>query len=197
MSPSTDPAENLGLESRLFDGAQACAFLWRNTPCVILGRNQSAEAEVSEWGRRHIPVLRRSTGGGAVYQDTDNVNFSFFFNEPTPRDMRDALAPVVGFLRSLSLPVVFSGRNDLLLFGKKISGCAMRHRAGRTLLHGTLLFRRDEARMEKILTPSADKLRRHGVDSVRSRTGELSPYLPQFADAAQFAEALSLYLQKE
>ena len=170
-------------------------MLWRNAPCVILGRNQSVAAEVSAWGLRHVPVLYRSTGGGAVYHDPDNVNFSFFYSEPLPREMQAYLAPVLAFLHALGLPIAFSGRNDLLLDGRKISGCAMRHDAGRTLVHGTLLFRRDADRMEKILTPSADKLRRHGVASVRSRTGELAPYLPQFADASALTDALAQFLR--
>lgn len=183
------------MEARLFRGAQTCAMLWRNTPCVILGRNQDAAAEVSAWGLRHVPVLHRSTGGGAVYQDLENVNFSLFCSEPLPREMQAYLAPILAFLHAQGLPVTFSGRNDLLLHGRKISGCAMRHDAGRTLVHGTLLFRRDADTMEKILTPDSDKLRRHGVASVRSRTGELAPYLPQFADATALTDALARFLQ--
>ena len=193
--PATDPAENLAAEDRIFRGAETCALLWRNTPCVILGRNQSAESEVSLWGRRNIPIFWRKTGGGAVYQDLDNINFSFFYTQPMPREMRESVQPVADFLRLHGLPVVFSGRNDLLLGGKKISGCAMRHSGDRTLVHGTLLFRRDADAMEKILTPDADKLRRHGVVSVRARTGELAPVLPQYADAEQFMLALGGYLR--
>ena len=166
-------------------------------PCVILGRNQSAENEASAWGRANLPVLRRITGGGAVYQDADNLNVSFVCSEPAPQPLQAYMQPVLDFLHALGLPAVFSGRNDILLEGRKISGCAMRHGGGRTLAHGTLLFRRDADAMERALTPDADKLARHGVPSVRSRTGELAPYLPQFADVAAFRDALAVFLRGE
>ena len=113
-----------------------------------------------------------------------------------PQPLHIYMQPVLDFLHALGLPAVFSGRNDILLAGRKISGCAMRHDIGRTLAHGTLLFRRDADAMERALIPDADKLARHGVSSVRSRTGELAPYLPQFADAAAFVRALALYLEE-
>lgn len=193
--PASDARENLAAEERAFRSDETCALLWRNAPCVILGRNQDAQAEVSSWAREHLPVLRRSTGGGAVYQDADNVNVSFVCSEPAPQTLRAYMRPVLDFLHALGLPAEFSGRNDILLGGCKISGCAMRHGDGRTLAHGTLLFRRDADAMERALTPDADKLARHGVSSVRSRTGELAPYLPQFADTAAFMRALETYLR--
>ena len=183
MLPSTDAAENLALEDAYFRGTETCALLWRNAPCVILGCHQDALSETSALCRTRVPVLRRSTGGGAVYHDLDNINFSFLCTESVPRELRAYAAPVLSFLQSLGLPAEFSGRNDILLYGKKISGMASRHSGGRTLVHGTLLFRRDEAAMEAYLTPDVDKLRRHGVASVRTRTGELAPYLPQIPDA--------------
>ena len=193
--PALDAGENLAAEERFFRSDEVCALLWRNAPCVILGRNQNEESEVSVWGRANLPVLHRSTGGGAVYQDTDNLNVSFVRSEPMPRQLQTYMQPVLDFLHALGLPAAFSGRNDILLDGKKISGCAMRHDRGRTLAHGTLLFRRDADAMEKALTPDADKLARHGVASVRSRTGELAPYLPQFADVVGFQDALAAYLR--
>ena len=193
--PAFSARENLAVEERAFRSDETCALLWRNTPCVILGRNQYAEQEVSAWGRANLPVLHRTTGGGAVYQDTDNVNVSFLCSQPLPQPLHTYMQPVLDFLHALGLPAVFSGRNDILLDGRKISGCAMRHDAGRTLAHGTLLFRRDADAMGRALTPDADKLARHGVPSVRTRTGELAPYLPQFADTAAFEHALEIYLR--
>lgn len=194
--PGFDARAHLAEEERYFRSRETCALLWRNTPCVILGRNQSAQSEVSARARENLPVLRRSTGGGAVYQDTDNVNVSFVCSQMVPQPLQTYMQPVLDFLHALGLPAVFSGRNDILLGGRKISGCAMRHDGGRTLAHGTLLFRRDADAMDSFLTPDADKLARHGVSSVRSRTGELAPYLPQFADAAAFTDALASFLEK-
>lgn len=193
--PAFDARENLAAEARYFRSQETCALLWRNAPCVILGRNQDAAREVSAWGRENLPVLVRSTGGGAVYQDTDNVNVSFLCSEPLPHELSAYLQPILDFLRALGLPAAFSGRNDILLDGRKISGGAMRHDGGRTLAHATLLFRRDADAMERALTPDADKLARHGVPSVRSRTGELAPYLKQFASVTAFQDALEAFLR--
>ena len=195
LLPSTDAAENLAAEDAYFREGETCALLWRNAPCVIIGRNQTAEAETSALCRESVPVLRRTTGGGAVYHDLDNVNYSFLCSEDAPRELREYAMPILDFLRSMGLPAVFSGRNDILLYGRKIGGTAMRHSGGRTLMHGTLLFRRDAARMDAYLTPDEDKLTRHGVPSVCARTGEIAPYLPGVPDAERFTELLLCFLR--
>lgn len=194
--PGFDAREHLAREERCFRSGETCALLWRNTPCVILGRNQTAQNEASAWARENLPVVRRSTGGGAVYQDLNNLNVSFVCSQAMPQPLQLYMRPVLDFLHALGLPAVFSGRNDILLDGGKISGCAMRHDGGRTLAHGTLLFRRDADAMDRSLTPDADKLARHGVSSVRSRTGELAPYLPQFRDVSDFQDALAGFLEQ-
>ena len=193
--PGTDAAENLAQEGAFFRASRDCVLLWRNAPCVILGKNQIAEQETSALCRETVPVLRRSTGGGAVYHDLNNINFSFLCTERVPHTMQEHAAPILAFLHALGLPAAFSGRNDILLCGKKISGMASRRKGDRTLVHGTLLFRCDSDAMDAYLTPDADKLLRHGVPSVRARTGELAPDLPQFADAEQFLQALQKFLQ--
>lgn len=193
--PGFDARDHLAAEQRFFRSGETCALLWRNAPCVILGRNQRAQEEVSAWALENLPVLYRSTGGGAVYQDADNVNVSFVCSQTMPQPLQAYMQPVLDFLHLLKLPAAFSGRNDILLDGRKISGCAMRHDGGRTLAHGTLLFRRDAGAMDRSLTPGADKLARHGVSSVRSRTGELAPYLPQFGDVSAFQDALAGFLR--
>ena len=109
--------------------------------------------------------------------------------------METAVRPIVDFLRGLHLPAVFSGRNDILLDGKKISGCAQRTTDNRTLTHGTLLFRRDAETMAAYLSPPPEKLLRHGVASVASRTGELASFLPQFRETTDFMEALATFLR--
>ena len=190
-----DPRENLRAEAARFADGGEHTLLWRNAPCVILGRNQIAAEEVSPLCLREVPVLRRGTGGGAVYHDPDNLNFTFIRQEPFPAEMQMRLAPIFAFLRREGLPVVFSGRNDILLRGRKISGCAMLHADGRTLVHGTLLFRRDAEKMTRYLTPDAAKLQRHGVPSAAAPTGELAPYLPQYADVTAFRDALRVFLE--
>ncbi len=194
--PGLDPRQHLEQEAARFADGGEHTLLWRSAPCVVIGRNQCAEEEVSAEGLREVPVLRRTTGGGAVYHDPNNINFSFIRQESLPGPMQVHVAPILRFLRQLGLPVVFSGRNDILLCGRKISGCAMRHDDGRTLVHGTLLFRRDADKMARYLTPDSEKLLRHGVASVAVRTGELAPYLSAIPDAEAFLLILRDFLDK-
>lgn len=192
--PSTNPYDNLATEKQFFlSRRDSFVLLWRNDPCVIVGYNQDIESETTPLCRQSVPVVRRITGGGAVYQDLDNVNFTFIQNGET--DIRTAVQPIVDFLQGLGVPVVFSGRNDLLVQGRKISGCAQKFSNNRTLTHGTLLFRRDGEQMEAFLCPPKEKLHRHGVASVQSRTGQLADDLPQFADTADFMAALADFLR--
>lgn len=194
--PCVDPYGNLAAEEALLTGrCEDYILLWRNAPCVILGKNQCAEAETSAQCRSEVPVLHRSTGGGAVYHDLNNINYSFIRTEKEMTDVQCFLHIIMDFLHQFDINVVFSGRNDLLLpDGSKISGCAFRRADNRTLVHGTLLFRRDAEKMERYLTPSPEKLLRHGVASVRSRTGELAPFLP-FDTAEACMQALYTYLE--
>lgn len=189
--PGTNPEENLAAEKRLFSGRrETFILLWRNAPCVVIGCNQDMFAETTEQCRAEVPVLRRITGGGAVYHDLDNINFSIIRRNETADPMQTYLTPVLEVLRTFGLDVSFSGRNDILLNGRKVSGTAMRQSGERMLLHGTLLFRRDGEKMEAYLTPSAEKLSAHQVASVRERTGEIAEYLPQYQTTEEFMNAL-------
>ena len=181
----TDPAFNLALEEIMTAQADApFAMLWRNRPAVIIGRNQNAVREFdSAYAREHgIAVVRRMTGGGAVYHDLGNLNYSFFSFE-TDADRRSAdfapfAKPVLDVLRSLGVEAEFSGRNDILVGGRKVSGSAKRVHEGRILFHGTLLFDVDMDAMVAVLTPPQAKIEAKGVASVRARVANLSEYLP-------------------
>ena len=157
-------------------------MLWRNRPSVIVGRNQNTLAEVNTaFVREHgIDVVRRMTGGGAVYHDLGNVNYSFIIHERHPEPDSFALfaRPVVACLRSLGVPAVFSGRNDILADGRKISGSAQCCMNDRTLFHGTLLFDLEMEMLEKVLTPGKAKIESKGVRSVRARVANLKEFLP-------------------
>ena len=184
----TDPAYNLALEEVMFEQADApFAMLWRNRPSVIVGRNQNACREFdAAYAREHgIAVVRRMTGGGAVYHDLGNLNYSFFTFE-TDADRRRAgfapfAAPVLNALRSLGVDAEFSGRNDILVGGRKVSGSAKRTHEGRILFHGTLLFDVDMDAMSAVLTPPQAKIEAKGVSSVRARVANLSEFLPDMA----------------
>ncbi len=174
---SKDPEYNLAAEEYLFSQRREnFILLWRNSPCVIIGKNQIASEEVSEEYLSRIPVLKRSTGGGAVYHDENNLNFSFIKNDAAVPSLTEYTEPIRSFLNSLSIETELSDTNDILLHGKKISGTASRVRNGRVLFHGTLLFRCDRELMDKILTPTKSAYT-HSVRSVRSRVGEIAPYV--------------------
>ena len=171
----TDPGVNLALEQAVLGdpaGREDCCWLWTNAPSVILGRNQVLEAEVDvPYARAHgIPVYRRDTGGGAVYHDGGVVNFSFVV--PARRPVADCLGP---FLEALGLPAVATERNDVLWRGRKIVGTAQRLQGARRLFHGSLLYAADLERLSRVLTPAVEKLRRHGVASVRARVANCGP----------------------
>ena len=183
IDDAIEPAFNLALEETLCaEFPEPVLMLWRNRPSVIVGRNQNTLAEVdTAFVREHgIDVVRRMTGGGAVYHDLGNVNYSFIIHErhPEPDSFAFFARPVVACLQSLGVPAVFSGRNDILAEGRKISGSAQCCLNGRTLFHGTLLFDLEMEMLEKVLTPGKAKIESKGVRSVRARVANLKEFLP-------------------
>lgn len=199
---TTDPAFNLALEDHLFqtlpDGHPGLFLLWQNAPSIIIGRHQCAAEEIDLplVQRLGLPVIRRMTGGGAVYHDLGNLNFSWLCAEAPGRPMRQAdfarfLKPVQKALSRLGVNATLSGRNDLEVNGKKVSGSSQRrlpgHLSGRLLHHGTLLVSADLDFLGRILNPSAEKIRSKGVASVRARVGNLADYWRPGTDLATLA----------
>lgn len=174
---STDPFFNLSAEEYfLCEKDEDFFLLWQNEPCIVIGKNQVAADEINHdyVSACSLPVVRRMTGGGAVYHDTGNLNFSFIQNgEP---DRVELCRPVIDVLRSIGVVAEISGRNDILVGGRKISGTAMCSHGGRSLFHGTLLICADLEAMSEALKPDETKLIGHGVKSVRSRVANLSEY---------------------
>jgi len=199
----TDPAYNLALEEVMTAQADApFAMLWRNRPAVILGRNQNACREFdSAYAREHgVAVVRRMTGGGAVYHDLGNLNYSIFAFETEANrryvDFAPFAGPVLSALRALGVEAEFSGRNDILVGGRKVSGSAKCVHAGRILFHGTLLFDVDFEAMAAALTPPRAKIEAKGVASVRARVANLSEFLPGL-DRETFRHALECELLRQ
>lgn len=178
-SAVTDPWDNLAAEAALFERATLPAlFLWRNSDCVVVGKNQriSSECDLGYLNERGIPVCRRLSGGGAVFQDEGNLNFSFLFFRPEEETLfRECVDAVFSAFR---LKAVRTGRNDLCVNGKKVSGCAFRKQGEKTLLHGTFLITADLEKMRRCLTPSAEKKAAHRVPSVRARVADLAEFSP-------------------
>ncbi|MBQ2756928.1 MAG: lipoate--protein ligase [Clostridia bacterium] len=192
---TTDPYRNLAIEEYLFEHATEDTFLlWQNDRTVVIGKNQNpyVELDLDFIRSADIRVARRITGGGAVYHDMGNVNFTFI--SPVAKtgeiDFATYCAPMVKALKTLGAAVSLSGRNDLLLDGKKISGNAQHACGGRVLHHGTLLFDSDLTVLSRALRPDEEKLRAKAVRSVSSRVTNLRPYLPTVADTEDLMEAL-------
>lgn len=157
-----------------------CFFMWQVAPTVVVGRNQSIENEVDlDYCRRHnVDVCRRKSGGGAIYADRGNVMFSLVSPGMNVADAYTRyLNLIIPALRSLDLPAEASGRNDIIIDGRKVSGTAFYQSAGHSIVHGTMLYDTDMANMTGCLTPGADKLRTKGVKSVPSRIGLLKKHL--------------------
>ena len=185
----TDPYFNLAAEEYILEEKTGDAFLlWRNGPSVIIGKNQNAYAQL------HLPfvqangirVARRLTGGGAVFHDLGNVNFTFITDalEQGEIDFGRFTAPMIQTLTRLGVQAVLGGRNDILAAGRKISGnaqCVHYTRDGRRRLlhHGTLLFSADLSRLSGALQVNREKMQAKGIQSVESRVVNIRE-LPEY-----------------
>ena len=192
-SRNTDPAFNLALEQYVFDTLAAedeFFLLWQNRDSVILGRHQCPAGEINRpYVEAHgIPVVRRLSGGGAVYHDLGNLNYTFVRTacEPERLDFRLFCQPVLEALRELGLDAEADGRNDMTLEGKKFSGTAQYLRDGRVMHHGTLLFDTDLGKMAAALGAPGGKMASKGIRSVPSRVTNLRPHLPQPVTLEEF-----------
>lgn len=178
LTSCTDPHKNLAMEEAMLKSlpaGQAILFLWQNAHTVVIGSGQNAwgECDTARLEREGGTLARRSSGGGAVYHDLGNLNFSFV----VPRadyDVDRQLTVVMNAVRLCGLQAEKSGRNDLLVDGRKFSGNAFRLLKETALHHGTLLIDSDMEKVSRYLTPDQDKLKAKGVKSVSSRVTNLS-----------------------
>ena len=170
-----------------------CFFMWQVEPSVIFGRNQLMENEVNlDYCRRHgIQVYRRKSGGGCVYADMSNVMFSYITSdEAVGFTFNRYINMVVHMLRKLGAEACASGRNDVLIDRRKVSGSAFYRIPGRSIVHGTMLYDTDMANMTGAITPSDTKLTARGIKSVRQRVALLKDYTDvTLADFMAFARA--------
>jgi lipoate-protein ligase A len=192
----TDPAWNLAAEEYLLSRRSEPFFrLWRNADSVIIGRHQNAWAEIDLdfVQRNHIPVVRRMTGGGAVFHDLGNVNYSFF--DLKGRRFTDV---ILAALQALGIEGQASGRNDLILAdGRKFSGTAVCKRGNRLLEHGTLLFSSQMSDVANALKVDPSKFDDKAVKSVRSRVTNISEHLPEPMTVLQFRDYLMDFIMKQ
>ncbi|MDD6539185.1 MAG: lipoate--protein ligase [Firmicutes bacterium] len=182
-SSSFNPYENLSIEEYLLEDCredECIIYLWQNKKTVVIGKNQNAwkecQAENLEKDGGH--VVRRLSGGGAVYHDTGNLNFTFLVRKEN-YDLDKQLQVIINAVNSLGIKAVKSGRNDILADGRKFSGNAFYKKGDHYYHHGTLMVDVDTGALSRYLTVSDAKLKSKGVDSVKSRVTNLKALNPE------------------
>lgn len=203
INTSTDPRYNLALEEYLLkhvDLDDDLIFLWQNEPSIIIGRNQNTLEEINlEYVEKHnINVVRRTSGGGAVYHDFGNINYTFMTKslKDNLNNYRKFTEPVIQALRHFGAPAEFSGRNDIVVDGKKISGNAQSYYKNKMFHHGTILFDSDLEMVNRVLTVKKEKIESKGIKSVRSRVTNIRPYLKEDVDVKTFMDQLLKFILK-
>lgn len=196
-SKCTDPRWNLALEEYIFesmDPSRNYFMLWQNHNTIVVGKNQNTVAEINnEFVREHgITVVRRLSGGGAVYHDLGNLNFTFITDADQMQqiDLQAFCRPIVETLRSFGVQAELSGRNDITVSGKKFSGNSQYLKNGRVMHHGTLMFNSDLSIVSKALRVDREKIESKGIKSVRSRVTNLKEHLPEDVTLEVFKQRL-------
>ena len=179
---TVNPHWNLALETALLEAIRPgdlCLFLWQNKHTVVIGRNQNAwkECRCELLQEEGGTLARRSSGGGAVYHDLGNLNFTFAAS-PERYDLQGQLSLIIDALAPAGITAEFSGRNDITVAGRKFSGNAFKHTKTYSMQHGTLLIQADMDMVSRYLRPPESKLKAKGVDSVRSRVCNLTEFNP-------------------
>ena len=197
-NPVTDAAYNLALEEFFCQQRDRSFFiLWRNAPAVIVGRYQNTLAEVNlpYCEQKQIAVVRRNSGGGTVFHDLGNLNFSFLLDHDDRQkpDFAPFAERIAAALRAMGLSAQISGRNDIEICGRKVSGNAQFLHQGRLLHHGTLLFDVDMEQLAHTLAVDPEKIHSKGVASVRARVQNIHALLPDGGrmDVLAFRDALA------
>ncbi|MGV8907250.1 MAG: lipoate--protein ligase [Acetobacterium sp.] len=200
----TDPRINLAFEEYVFnqmDKNESYFLLWQNDNAVIVGKHQNTIEEVNqEYVKANdIKVVRRLSGGGAVYHDMGNLNFTFIVNDQGKDafDFKSFTQPLVDALKSLGVKAEFNSRNDIAIDGKKFSGNSQYAKRGRILHHGTILFNSKLATIQSALKVKKDKFKSKGIKSVKSRITNISEYLAPDYSLEDFKKVLLEYMFKD
>ncbi len=199
-SESHNPYFNLALEEYLLSTIherQILLYLWQNKDTIVIGSNQNPwkECNLGNVAEDGVKLARRISGGGAVFHDLGNLNFTFLADGST-FDVQRQTQVLLGAVKSLGFSPYFSGRNDLLISGRKFSGNAYYTQENASFHHGTLLINSDLQRIGRYLTPSNSKIASKGIDSVASRVMNLHDQNPDITiEAVQ--DALVSFFQEE
>jgi lipoate-protein ligase A len=199
-SRDTDPSRNLALEQFVFDSLDRkhnYFMLWQNHNAIIVGKHQNTLEEINAVfvKEKDISVVRRLSGGGAVYHDLGNLNFTFITDaDKQGIDFSAFCEPIKNALLSFGVPVEISGRNDMTVDGKKFSGNAQYIKEGRGMHHGTILYDSDMSVLSQALKPGTDKIESRGVKSVQSRVTNIRPYMKTDMSVTRFWAALKDFM---
>jgi len=178
----TDPYYNLAAEEFLLMTATTDTFMiWSNEPSVIIGKHQNTSKEINHsYIESHkLPVVRRLSGGGTVYQDLGNVNFSFIYTDRKENlvDFRQFTKPIILFLQELGLNAAFQGKNNITVAGLKVSGNSAHIYKNKVLHHGSLLFNTDLEALHQALKGSEKLYKDKSVNSVRAKVTNVSYHI--------------------
>lgn len=196
-----DPALNHSIELYLMENYDEDIFmLWRNRPSILIGRYQNINLEVNLdfTKQNNMDVIRRLSGGGAIYCDTENMQYTFITKkskEDIDSSFKKFAKPVVDFLNSLGLNAEFTGRNDIQIDGAKVSGNAQYQNKEKILHHGTFLFKANLYNLTNSLKSRDIKFKGKAVQSVRSRVGFIGDMIDM--DVETFMDKAIDYIKKE
>jgi len=193
INPNTSASFNMAAEEYILKCFSEDVFmLWQADKTVLIGKNQNTRKEIDvEYVENHdIRVIRRLSGGGAVYNDLGNTNFAFISTDSGDSfaNFKKFTNPIINLLNSMGVPAEFSGRNDLLVESKKFSGNAQFKHKNRLLHHGTLLFSSNMEQLGKALSPDMLKFKSKGIKSVKSRVTNIREHLDEKITVEKFMQ---------
>ena len=200
-SDSTDPYYNLALEEYVFedlDKGEEFLILWQNANSIIVGKYQNTAEEVNQSfvDEHHIRVARRLSGGGAVYHDTGNLNYTLIVDQKNNPDFNFSLfvIPVIEALRELGVNAEFNGRNDLTIGGRKFSGQSQYAKGGRIMHHGCIMLDSNLENVQDALRVKAAKFESKSIKSVRSRVTTINEHALSPISMETFKETLKRHV---
>lgn len=198
---SKDPYFNLALEEyalKEIDVDEDFFILWQNENTIVVGRNQNTIEEINSKNvkEKDVNVVRRMSGGGTVYHDSGNINYTFITksDDDSKHNFKKFTKPVIDALEELGIKAEFTGRNDITIGDKKVSGNAQYYYQNKMLHHGTILFDVNPEILQELLNVKIDKIKSKGIKSVKSRVTSISKHLQTAMSSKEFMDMLLKFI---